>query len=159
MTLSQGQISGQTGNDHEFFDFKPHGDHLAPQPRNIVFVGAADFSDEAMGMKPFDHAGDLGACFSGQLTPQVFVLETADSELSACYGFKKQLVLVIEEVETFVGAGAVGDGFSDFLKFVDPGGRIIDSGDELQVPTVGRKQELLKSRERIDALFHLGLLF
>ena len=127
MTLRQSQVTGQTGNDDKLFDFETHSDHFAAQLRKVIFVRATDFPDEAMGMEPLDHTGDLGACFSEQFAPQVFVLEATDGELSAGYGLEKRLVLVIEEVEAFVGAGSFNSSFSDFVQLVDPGGRIIDS--------------------------------
>jgi hypothetical protein len=76
----------------------------------------ADFSEQTMNMEPFDRARDLGAAFPGKFISEVFVLKATDRELSACYGFKKQLVLIVKEIEAFVGTLTLNNGLRACLK-------------------------------------------
>ena len=104
----------------------------------------ADLVDEPVDPKAIEQPGEVGPRAVHEVGPKLVRLEAADGELSAGDGFKKHVVFVIEEVEPLVGAGWVKNGFRDFVQFVDPGRRIIDGGNELKVPAVGCKQELLK---------------
>ena len=116
----------------------------------------ADFSNQTMNVEPFDGARDLGAAFPGKFIPEVFVLKATDRELPACYGFKEQLVLIVKEIEAFVGTFALNNGLRDLVQFFDPYTGIIDGGDELDVSAIGCKEKLAEGRKRVDAFLHLG---
>jgi len=143
-------------NDDEFFEFQPHCDYLYAELCKIVFVGVADFSDETVNMESFDRAGDLGAGLSLEIVSQVLVLKATDAELSACYGLEKELVVIVKEIEAFVGTIMVDHCSGDLIQFFYPGAWIIDSRDELDVSAIGCKKKLAKSWKGIDSFLHLG---
>lgn len=149
-------MTGQVGNDDQFFEFQSHGDHLRSKFRKVVFVGVADFSDEAVNMQPFDHARDPSTAFFSKFSPQVFVLEAADGEFPTCYGFEEQLVLIVKEIEAFVRTLTCYDRFRDLIQFLDPGTGVINGGNEFEISAVGCKEKVAEGWQRVDPLFHLG---
>ena len=104
-------MAGKVGNDDQLFEFQSHGDHLRSEFCKVVFICMADFSDETVNVKAFDCARDLSTALSFELGPQVFVLKATDVEFSTCYGFEKQLVFIVKEIEAFVRAVIFNDGF------------------------------------------------
>ena len=104
-------MAGKVGDDDQFFEFQSHGDHLRSEFCKVVFVCMADFSDETVNMKAFECARDLSTALSSKFAPQVFVLKATDVEFPTCYGFEKQLVFIVKEIEAFVRAVIFNDGF------------------------------------------------
>ncbi len=149
-------MSGKVWNDDELFKFQAHCDHLSAEFCKIIFVCAADFSDETMNMKSFDRAGDLRGGPSSKLGSQMLVLKATDGELSACYGFEEQLVVIIKEIKAFVGAVISDNCSGDFFQFLCSGAWIVDSRDKLNVPAVGGDEKTGEGREGVDSFLHLG---
>lgn len=143
-------------NDDEFFKFQPHRDYLCAELCKIVFVRVADFSDETMNMESFDRAGDLSTGFALKLASQVLVLKATDGELPACYYLEEELVVIVKEIEAFVGTITVDHCSGDLIQFLYSDTWIIDSRDELDVSAIGCDKKLAKSWKGVDSFLHLG---
>ena len=149
-------MSGKMRNDDEFFEFQAHRDYLYAELCKIVFVRVADFSDETVNMESFDGTGDLGTRLSLEFASQVLVLKATDGELCACYGLEEELVVIVKEIEAFVGTIMFDHCSGDLIQFFCPGSWVIDSRDKLDVSAIGCNKKLGKNWKGVDSFLHRG---
>jgi hypothetical protein len=106
--------------------------------------------------RAFEKTGDLSAGFVSEVMPQMLVLEPRDVEFAACDGFEQFLIVIIEEVETRIGALIIDDGARQLVEIPHSGTGIIHRGDELEVSTVGGGKDFVQGTEAVDGFFHGG---
>jgi hypothetical protein len=62
--------------------------------------------------------------------------------LSSNDGFEDALVVCGEEIESLVGAPVLGLVLGDLGEHLGTGGRVVESGEEVEVPTISGEKEL-----------------
>ena len=95
---------GKLGDDDKLAQLQAGGDHVLAELSQVVLVGMADLSDQAVEAQAFEQTRDLAAVFIGQESAQGFVLHAADVELSTGNGAEQGVIVRVEEIEPSIGA-------------------------------------------------------
>ncbi|GEM_PF-4420541 len=85
-------------------------------------------------------------------------MKTIDVKFTPRQDFKKLLVSLAEEIETFVASVIIFDRIRDFKKLLYSVAGIVKCGDKFKVATVRVFEQLGQDVETINALFHWGNL-
>lgn len=126
--------------------------------RDVVLIGASDLLDQTMGTQSFEDTGDLSCVFTRQESLQMTILEATDVEFTANDGLKDRTVVAVEEVKATVSALPVVSPPGDLLQVLDPGARIVQGGEKLQVTTVRRPHQVLQIGQAVDRFLDLSVL-
>src|SRR5450755_3278659 len=147
-----GECSRELQNQNEFLDLEPCCCDGAPEPREVVVIGAADLLDEAVDAKAFQGARDLCAAAVGETLTQGLVGEAADTMLSSNQCLHENLVFGIQQIESRIALFAFVDARRDLPECIDTGGRCVNGRDELQVAAVSSTEHLAQRRQTGDKL-------
>ena len=83
------------------FEFEAGGNDVFAENREVVLVSSANFLNQAVKAKAFESTGHLSGCLGGDVVTQGFVLKAADVVFASGDSFKQQLIIGIEEIETW----------------------------------------------------------
>lgn len=114
----------------------------------------AYFFDNTMLAHAANNDGDLSGVFSGQVFSQVCIFKATDHEFAPQDDAKKFKVIVVEQVESTVGAVVGPHGLGYFVEPFNAIGGIVDGGEKLDVAAVGVEQELDEILETVNAFLH-----
>lgn len=123
----------------------------------VILVSFSHFLNETMFAKSFDHARDLTCCFTDERISNVSILKSADVEFPSCNGLEQIKVIPLEEIESPPAPLPIFYRFGYFLKIPDARGRIIDAGDEFQIPSIRRSHQLTQYRQAVNGLLDRGV--
>jgi len=152
--------SSQRWDDIHFTQFQSCGSHSASQSRQVVFVGIADFLNQAVLPQPLKKSGHLVALFVFDDVSQGFVTEPTDVTFPPDNRTEQFQVVTVKEIKTTITAVVVFDRPGYPVEVSDGDGRVIDSRDKRQISAIGSFHQIDQQGQAVEGFFQrCGLHF
>lgn len=144
----------QLRNDNELFQFEPCSNNLFPKRSQIVLVGAPDFLNKSVQAEALELPRDLWRGFIRQMAAEIFILKAGDVVFTPGNGFKKQLIVLIKEIESGKRTIIVFGGTRKFVEFIIARTGIIDSRNEFEISTISSGKKFSQCGKTVNGLLH-----
>lgn len=118
---------------------------MATELGDVILVGAADFLDQSMYSQAFETVRDLSSCLSRYMASKIFVAHAADGKFPAYQRLEQRLVFGFEQVIARVGPSTFVGCLADSPQGGNPCRRIVDLGEEGQIPHIGAASSCRRS--------------
>jgi hypothetical protein len=147
----------ERGDDEHGSEFQRSECCFLSESGDVVPVGTSDFFNQAMHSKSLKHPRDLGARFVRQEGAKGTILKAMDMKFSTDNPFEQLPIFIAEEIKPAIGPLAIRRRLRDLFKVLDPHGRIVDRGDELQITPVRRLHQFPKHGKAVDGFLQRGI--
>ncbi|MBN2433519.1 MAG: hypothetical protein JXQ27_18775 [Acidobacteria bacterium] len=151
-------IEGQQGYEEEFFEAKSSGDDSSAPGRLVVFVCAANPADDAMNMESLAASREPAGASVRETGAEVLAAKAADQVLATGDSQEEPLVQAGEEFDTPVTSPLVAARGGSAVQVEPFGRRVVDDGQELEVPSVGVPSLSLEHGQGVDIFFRRASL-
>jgi hypothetical protein len=145
--------TSQRGYDVHLAQFQSCGSNSASQSGQIVFVCISDFLNQAMLSQSFKKPGYLMAFFVFDNFTQTTITESTDVKFSANNSTEQLKVIAVKEIESSTTSVAIFNGPGYFVQVFYSAGRVVDSGDKLNIPAIGCFHQFDKQRHAVNRFF------
>jgi len=142
--------ASQRGDDIHLAQLQSCSSHSASQCRQIVFVGIADFLNQAMFSQSLEQSGHLMALFALDGFTQAAIAESADIEFAADNRTEQLKIIIVKKIKPSITAVVLFDGSGYFVQVFDPAGRVVNRRDKLKISAIGRLHQFDKHRQAVN---------
>src|SRR4030042_5523563 len=151
--------TGKTWDKIELLESQSQGDDLFAKRGEVVFEGVPHFLNQTVSTQSFKDSRNLCRVFIGEKALQGVVSKALDIELTPDNSDKQLVVILIEEIESFVAALFRFNAFGNLVQFLFTVAGIGKGGDKFKITVIGCLKQLSERKEAVNILFHDSHLF